>query len=604
MTRPFFLLAIAATTLAHVLLVVARHTIDIVYARRLLPRWDLATHLGHGWMDYHLLVTGQIHRLVADLWLQGYWPPLLSIYQVPFYLVLGGGITAGLWSSLVAFGLTGLAGAALLWRQSKDAGPLSAAVFLALLMSSPFLLAYASVTMTETFGALMQLVVLLAYGRYREDANPRTATWFAVSLTLLFFTKYNYFVLLAAPLVIHEWLERTSGWSAGHRATTLWRWTRRALSSPTAVLSAVYLAGVLIIVRTGGFDFRLFGQRVSVHTVGNSGHILLYALLARLWYLHRRGRIDWARLTSLDLRIRPLLIWFVVPVTIWMASPYPNHIRDFVNLVINLPVGEPTVSAGLASYVDALRTSYFYDQWLLVLVGAALGVAAVRYGQQPPVMRWLLLAIPLQLAVIALHRTRWPRYLLLTVVLLCLAASSEIGRWFAASRRGRIAATMLAPVVLACGVMAARQAVTESRFRVVAFENYTEDQSVRAALDLIRGDLTGRERLAIVGLSNELSPALVRWELGPPSGIACVPFEVGGAQGKPLARATRVLLIEPSGAAAADQPAYALAQRAAVLEQAERGELVLRRDIPLPTLKVALRFYDRRSPARHDTLCE
>ena len=50
---------------------VGRHTIDVVGARRLLPRWDLAAHLEHGWFDYHLLATGQLHRLLWDLWQQG-----------------------------------------------------------------------------------------------------------------------------------------------------------------------------------------------------------------------------------------------------------------------------------------------------------------------------------------------------------------------------------------------------------------------------------------------------------------------------------------------------------------------------------------------------
>lgn len=600
------LLTVAAAALAHVMLVVAQHTIEIVQGRRLLPRWDLATHLGHGWLDYHLLATGRIPRLLWDLWLQGYWPPVLSMYQVPFYLLLGGGMTSGLWSSLVAFGLAGLMGSAVLWRQSKNGAVLSVSLFLALLMSSPFLLAYASVTMTEILGALAQLLVLLSYVRYREAPTPRAATLFAASLTVLFFTKYNYFVLLVAPLVLHEWLERTSGWNAARRLTELWRWTRRVLSSPTGAFVALYVAGLLIVVRTGGFDFRLMGQRISVHTIGNSGHVVLYLLLARLWYQHRRDRIDWGRLTSTDPRVRPLLVWFVAPVTIWLASPYPNHIRDFSNLVINRPLDESTVAAGVAIYLDALRTTYFYSEWVLAFMVAAFVLAAVRYRGQPPLMQWLILAIPLQFAAIAFHQTRLPRFLLLTVVLLCLAASSEVGRWFAGSRRGRVAASLLAPLVLVSGVMAARNVVAQARFRAVAFENYTDNEALRAALDSIRAELQAGDRLAIVGQSNELSPALFRWELGPPSGMPCFPFEVGGARGMDLALATRVLLLAPlgSGVAPLDVTSYYVAQRRAVLERVDRGELRFRREIPLPDMHVALRLYDRSSRPDREAACQ
>ncbi|MCR4375893.1 MAG: hypothetical protein NUW22_13700, partial [Acidobacteria bacterium] len=171
--------------------VVAPHTIAIVRARHLLPRWDLAAHLGHGWLDYHYLVTGQLHRFLWELWLQGYWPPIPSLFQLPFYLLMGGDMTSGLSSSLAAFVLVGVTGTAILWRQWGAVSLLPASVFLALLVSSPFLLAYASVTMTETIGALAQLLVVYAYVRYCLEHTPSSARLFAISLSVLFFTKYN-----------------------------------------------------------------------------------------------------------------------------------------------------------------------------------------------------------------------------------------------------------------------------------------------------------------------------------------------------------------------------------------------------------------------------
>lgn len=600
------LLMVAAAALAYVAHLVDQHTIAIVQARRLLPRWDLATHLGHGWVDYRFLATGRIHWLLWDLWLQGYWPPVLSIYQVPFYLVLGGGMASGLRSGLFALALSGLVGCAVLWRQSRSDALLPASLFLALLMSSPYLLAYASVTMTETLGALIQLLVLFSYAHYCHKPSAGTARLFAVSLTVLFFTKYNYFFLLVVPLVLYEWLEHTSGWSAGRRLTVLWQWTRRILSSPTGALIGVYAVVLLLIVRTGGFEFNVLGQRISVHTIGNTGQVVLYLILGRVWYLHRRGRIDWVGAMSADPRVPALLFWFVVPATIWFASPYPNHIRDFANLVINRPLGEATVEAGLATYGDALRTAYFYNGWVLAVVVALFTVAAAQYRRQPPLMRWLILAIPLQLAVIAVHQTRFPRFLLLTVVLLCLAASSQAGRWVAGPGRGRLAGRLLAPVVVTCGVLAARVVVTEERFRTVAFENYTDSETLRGALDSIRAGLNGNDRLAIIGQSNELSPALFRWELGPPSGASCFPFELGGARRLDLAFATRVLVLAPLGPdfAPLDVTSYYLPQRRAVMDRVDRGEFVLRREIPLTDMHVALQLYDRTSVPDRKVACQ
>ena len=608
--HPILALSIIPTAgiavLTYVACLVDEHTIRVVTARRLFPRWDLATHLGHGWADYHLLATGRIPELLWDLWLQGYWPPALSIYQIPFYFMLGGGIASGLRSALIAFVLAGLTGCVVLWRQWKASALLPGSVFLALLMSSPYLLAYASVTMTEMLGALVQLVVLLTYANYREKPSSSTARLFAVSLTVLFFTKYNYFFLLIAPLAIYECFDRTSRWTGRDRVTWFRAWGRRAMSSPTVLLLALFTCGLFIIVRTGGFDFRLLGQRISVHTIGNGGHVVLYLLLARLWYQHRRGRIDWNRLTSADPRVRPLLIWFVVPVTIWLASPYPNHIRDFSNLVINRPLGDSTVGAGVDTYLEAIRTAYFYREWLLAFAVVAFIAAAARYRRQPPLLQWIILAIPLQFAAIAVHQTRFPRFLLLTVVLLCLVASSEVGHWFGTSKRGRVAAGLLVVPVLAFGVWAARHTVTEQRFLSVAFENYTDNQTLRAAVDSIRAELMPDDRLAIVGQGNELSPGLFRWELGPPSGVACFPFEIGGARGADLALATRVLLLVPLGSDSGplDLTSYYLAQRRAVLDSADRGDLALRREIPVENMHVALRLYGRTSRSQPTVACQ
>jgi hypothetical protein len=599
-------LVIAAAALLYVVRLVDQHTIQIVTTERLLPRWDLATHVNYGWEDYHLLVTGHIHRLLWDMWLQGYWPPVLSIYQVPFYLSLGGRLESGLRSALAAFVLTGLLGCALMWRQWRATAVLPAALFLALLISSPYLLAYASVTMTEILGAAVQLAVLLAYASYRRHPTSTAATAFAVSLTVLFFTKYNYFFLLVVPLVIHEWVERPTGSTEADSMRRLRRWTRSALSSPAAWLLVLYFAGLLIVMRTGGFEFHFAGKRISVHTIGNSGHVVLYLLLARLWYLHRHHRIPWDRFISADPRVRPLLVWFALPVTIWLASPYPNHIRDFFNLVINRPLGESTIRGGLAIYVDALRQAYFYSDWILLCVVGVFAVAAVRYRQQPPLMQWLIVAIPLQFAAIALHQTRFPRFLLLSVVLLCVAAASEVGGWFAGSKWGRVTGSLAAPLVLGVGIVAAKTVVTQERFREVAFENYTNDATLGAALDSIRAELKPADRLAIVGQSNELSPALLRWELGPPSGVPCSPFEIGGARGASLALATNVLLITSTGSepAALDITPYYVVQRQAVLDEVARGELRMRRDIPMEDGHLSLRLYERTSVPTEKAPCE
>jgi hypothetical protein len=161
-------------------------------------------------------------------------------------------------------------------------------------------------------------------------------------------------------------------------------------------------------------------------------------------------------------------------------------------------------------------------------------------------------------------------------------------------------------MILAAGVVAARNVVTQQRFQDAAFENYTRNDTLRAAVDSIRADLDPNDRLAIVGQGNEVSPALFRWELGPPSGLPCFPFEIGGARGSDLALATRVLLIAPlgSGVAPLDVTSFYLTQRRAVLERADRGELVLRREMSVTDMHFGFRLYARASRPDREAACQ
>jgi hypothetical protein len=140
---------------------------------------------------------------------------------------------------------------------------------------------------------------------------------------------------------------------------------------------------------------------------------------------------------------------------------------------------------------------------------------------------------------------------------------------------------------------------------VVAFEHYSDSQSLRAALDATRADLNADDRLAIVGQSDALSPGLFRWELGPPSGVPCFPYELGGARKLDLALATRVLLIASLApdSAPLDATRNYLTQKDAVLERVARGELALRREISLADMGVAFRLYERASRPERTPAC-
>jgi len=578
----------------YVATLVSRQAIDDVVARRLLPRWDLAAHLAFGWVDAFYLKTLQWHRLLWDLWLQGYWPPGPSLFQMPFYLVLGGDMASGLRSSLVAFILTVLAGTALLCLQWSRAAWLPTALFLLFVMRSPFYLAYSSVAMTEMLGALAQLFVLVCHARYEQQRSPSAARLFAVSLTVLFFTKYNYFIMLAVPLLVYEYLRHTAAWRFRDRGEEAWRSARQWLATPTGALLAAYLLTVLAVTITGGFSFSLFGRRVGVTSIGNSGYVALYLLLGRVWFLHRRGRIDWPGLFAFDPRVRPLLLWFVLPVTVWLASPFPNHMKDIANLVINSPMGAASATEGLLSYGAAVRADYFSDIWLLAAAVAGFALAALRFRAQPPLVQLLILAALVQTAMVLAHQTRFARFLAFPILLVWLTSASEIGTWV--WRRSRLAAAIATPVVMLVALAGARDVVAGESFRRLAFENYLDSPALADALASIRAETGPSDRIAILGRSDALSPGLFTWQLGPPAGEASFPLEILRERDVDLiGDTTHVVLIAPTSTElASPEITVDFPRNVARLQRwLDAGTFELARELPVDDLHVTLRLYRR-----------
>jgi hypothetical protein len=543
--RPSLVVAmlVALPVLAHTAALVAGVTIASLSWRPLLPRWDHAGHLLAGWTDAYYVTTLQPVRLLWDLWGQGYWPPGHALFQLPFFALGGGHAAAGPLSSLTAFVLLGLTAAATVVIDRPRRPWPAAALVVLFVATSPFVLAYASVAMMEMLGLLVHAVALLGYVWYDRRRSPAAARGFALSLTAVFFVKYNYLVLLAVPLLAHEYLQRTSGLSGAARLQQLRGFVRSLVAEPIVVFVGVYLCAAVAIELTGGFAFDLGGRRVAVRTIGYSAHPVLYAVLLRLWYLQRHGRLDWHRLVARDPRIRPLLVYFVLPVTVWLASPYPNHIKDVVNLLINTPLGPPTAALGLRAYLDAIAIDYFAASWLLTLALVGLVAAIATWRSQTSLMRLCVLAAIVEFAMVAAHPTRDPRFLATALLPLWLASSGGLGAWI--ERAGRAASIAAAVVVVGVVVALSRAVVAGAPFQRLAFEHYVESGELREALaDL--GRLTASHEVAVLGRSDALSPALFRWYLGPPAGHAAFPVEVYRVADEPwLDRVDMVVLAAP-----------------------------------------------------------
>lgn len=587
------LLAIAAA-LSIIATVVWSHGIESVVSRGLLPRWDLASHLVNGWRDAHYLTTGQLGRLAWDLWGQGYWPPGHSLLQMPFYVLSGDGVAAGLLSSLAALIGTvagGVVLAVLAW--GRTAG-LPAAIFLVLAATSPAFLAYGSLAMTEMPGALAQMAVLVCHAWFERTRSAAAARAFAIALCALFFVKYNYFLLLALPLVAHVLLTRLSmaSWPDVRRRAAAAG--RSLVATRFRVFVLAYGLCLLLIPLTGGASFTVGGVRVALRTVGYAAHPLLYLVLARLWWLHRRGRLDWARWWALDPRLRPLAVWCALPIAVWLASPYPNHIKDVVNLVVNVPMTEPTTGQGFSGYLRTAVSDYFADGWMLAAVSAGFIAAVVRYRRAEPLHQLLVLMAVGQVLLVLTHHTRDPRFLLLAMPPLWLASAGAIGAWLTTRRTPAVTAASIGLAVAAAA--GAEATAGGAAFQRLVRQQYVDSATLAGTMAAIRDETGPRDRVAVIGRIDALSPALLAWELGPPSGEPAFPREVlREADAPALDSADVVVFVAPLTATADAFSRERERARLRVEGRAEAGQLRPVREFRVDDAGVRVLVFRRQS---------
>jgi hypothetical protein len=560
-------------------------TVFPVAASDLLPRWDLAAHLLNGWTTYDHLVHGRVTGFLQDLWSQGYWPPGQSLFQVPFYLATHGTMRGGLLSSTAAFAATAAGSVLLLGAIAGHRAWLPAALAVALMCSSPFFLAYATVAMSEMVGAMAQMAVLACYARYHGRRDERTTRALAASLSLLFFVKYNYFLLVAVPLACHALLEHL----ATAPAATRWAPLRRAAawcSTRPGAITLAYLLGVTAILLAGGFSFELAGQRIAFRTVGYALHPLLYGWIAYAWYTHRQGRWTLTPVSASDPRLRPFVLWLLLPLAVWLASPVPNHIKDVAYLVFNVPMGPASAQLGLAAYLTAVRSEYFAHPAVFAIALGAFLLATARYRHQPPLVRLLIVTAALQFAMVTAHHTRDARFLLLAMPPFWIVGAHELGRWLAPRRPAF--AVVAALVVMGASVGAAFAVTSTAPFTRLAREHYVSSQALAGALEAIRDAVPPAGEVAVVGRRDTLSPSLMKWRLGPPSGAPVFPREITREAELPaLDRAGLVVMIQPS-----EGPTTRASQRVAQLVEA--GWLTPQATFVVPDLGVSIDVFAHR----------
>jgi hypothetical protein len=463
--------------------------------RPIVERWVLplgvllvAGYFGHGlWLrylpDHRLLWNNLIHDRHAHLhsglstaldmqhgrWLGVLsdidkcrtWPPLHdSLLLGATLLAADGDVRYAVWPSLIAWMGTAFFAFLTARRLCGAGGNVAGLVAALFVLVSPAHRAYATDVMLESPGAFFTLACLYFCVACRQTPTAWACRGFGLALTALFFTKYNYWLLVVlcigaeqlatSPRMYVAWL--LGAWGFVRQGG----WLRRQCLSPLNIVAGGLILVIAINHALGVTHWSIFGTTISVRSPANMLTAAYLLLLIRVasWYWREGFEIARKYLGAAGMAV---LRWHVWPLAVWFL--WPQRIYSL------LWVSNPASNAGERPQFDAWGGYPFYwncftDDYMvgagialaaMALAGATLAVCmAGRLRQGTTVV--LAVAI-IGLLLTAHHPNRKSRFLHSWIAVTWVVAGVGAG-WLARSRPGALGLLTRGGAGVALGALA------------------------------------------------------------------------------------------------------------------------------------------------------
>lgn len=309
-----------------------------------------------------------------------------------------------------------------------------------LILASPAHRAFATDVMLESLGACFTLAALYASLLVAQERSAASGRALGLAMTLLFFQKYNYWLLVALALAVAACLaNRRVCW---RYAATLFSfpqgsqpgaasrdegvllplpsgegrgeggffrtWLRAQLRHPlTFVLAPVLL--LLAYCYLHGGSLQIAGRRISFDAPYNLVHVAFILVLLRVlpWWLNR-GR-QWVR--GLDAPVAPFIAWHVYPLCAWFL--WPQRLGYFLWYLLRDHGQEQApdaLSSGIVYYWRHLAADYHIGQSSLMVAAALAGVAIVSWRRLRPGGAAVLMVLIVAAALTFEHPTHRSRF--------------------------------------------------------------------------------------------------------------------------------------------------------------------------------------------------
>ncbi|HSI11042.1 MAG TPA: glycosyltransferase family 39 protein [Chthoniobacter sp.] len=377
------------------------------------PRWNGLTHDRNGHYEFaqHMALAlreADLHTFFSTLEKAKVWPPVHGLLAA---LVLAvGGLdyrlavlpSLGGWIMTVAFGFL------VARRISSGCGNAAGIIAAAMILASPAHRIYGTDIMLESLGAGLTMLTLYLSVVARQEHS--TVAWrrMAIVLTVLFFEKYNYWLLVVAALGIAEILQwrkaewiaftgffRRAGWQPW------WRGPLRQSLNGIFILVAATAAAVFLVKPA---PLQLGSHAVSLYPPNNLVTLAYAILFLRLMP-------EWKRIQA-GPALRQILNWHCLPLAV--SFLLPRRLSAFVWYVGPLNRGEQekhTLREGLDFYYQALVTDYHVAAWSVVFTALLFLLALLtfrRWRAGGLAVLWLAL---LSAASVVAHPNQKSRFL-------------------------------------------------------------------------------------------------------------------------------------------------------------------------------------------------
>lgn len=317
-------------------------------------------------------------HFVRDVHAARVWAPLHALVVGAVLAAVGPDYRLAVLPNLAGWVGTAVFGFLVARRAVSRGGNLAGFTAALFVLASPAHRAFATDIMLESLGACLSLAALYASLLVAQQRSAASGRALGLALTLLFFQKYNYWLLVVLALAVATCA--TNPRACWQHMTGVFRslsdrtWLRTQLRHPLTYIF-VPVAVILAYSYLHGGSMQIAGRRIVFDAPYNLVHIAFILLLLRVlpWWL-KDGR---ARVLELNPPVAPFIAWHVYPLCAWFL--WPQRLGYFLWYLFRDHGQEQApdgLSSGIAYYWQHLAADYHLGKASLI-VAAVLACAAV-----------------------------------------------------------------------------------------------------------------------------------------------------------------------------------------------------------------------------------